>query len=350
MKRTQALVATITVVGTFIFSFIALPPMLWAGDKPVELKMSVMMGTKSSKYVKGFDPWARKVEQATNGKVKIVIYPSNSLAAASQNFDACIDGIVDIGWIAVTQNPGRFPLTEVLQIPGVGMKDPVMDSEITWKLFKQTPEMQKEFSQVKVLFMHAFSPLVVSTTETPVRRVEDLKGLKLRAPKGCAGLLKAAGAAPVFMPPSEIYLNMQKGIIQGSTMGWEGQRSFGSIKLAKYYTMIPALPGNHFVMFMNKGKWDALSPEIQEAVMGVSGETAARFFGEGDYETGIEVVKQIREMEGSEIIELSDEEDKKFMELAKPLQEEFIASTEAKGLPGRKTFGELMKMVRDYKR
>jgi TRAP-type C4-dicarboxylate transport system substrate-binding protein len=143
---------------------------------------------------------------------------------------------------------------------------------------------------------------------------------------------------------------MQKGIIQGSTMGWEGQRSFGSMKLAKYFTKIPALPGNHFVMFMNKGKWDGLSPELQKAVMSVSGGYAAEFYGKGDDETGIEVVTQIKEMEGKEIIELSEEEDKKFMELAKPLQEEFLTSIEAKGLPGRKAFDELMKMVKEYKR
>ncbi len=347
MKRKMPAMSTLF-MGVWVFLLTSVPLSTFAVEKPVELKMSVMMGTKSSKYVKGFEPWAKKVEEATEGKVKIVIYPSNSLAAADQNYDACIDGIVDIGWIAITQNPGRFPLTEILQVPGIPMKDPVMASEITWKLFKKIPEIQDEFSQVKVLFMHAFSPLVVATTRTPVRRVEDLKGLKLRATKGPAGVLRSAGAAPVFMPPSEIYLSMQKGVIEGNVMGWEGQRSFGITKLANYFTKVPVLPGNHFVMFMNKSKWDNLSPDLQEAVMSVSGDYAAHFFGNNDNETGLEVENDLNKMPDKEIIILSKEEHERFTDIAKPFQEELVASIEAKGLPGRKTFEELIKMIGDY--
>ncbi|MDB4444253.1 TRAP transporter substrate-binding protein [bacterium] len=350
MKKTYFLLVNCILIGMWVFLLIAAPKSVWAKDKPVELKMSVAMSTKSSKYKKGFEPWAKKVEEATKGKVKVVIYPSGSLAAARQNYDACIDGIVDIGWIALTLYPGRFPLTEILDAPGLGMKDPIMDSEITWRLFNKFPEMQKEFSDVKVLFMHAFSPLVIATTKKPIRHIGDVKGMKIRATKGCSGLLRAAGAAPVFIPPSEIFLSMQKGVIEGNAIGWEGQKSFGAIKLAKYFTIVPALPGNHFVMYMNKKKWNNLTPDLQKAVWRVSDGFAARFYGEGDDEASKEVMNQIKKMNGKEIIELSTEENEKWIELSKLLQEKLISTIEGKGLPGRAAFNELTTMAKEYEK
>lgn len=315
--------------------------------KPIELRFSVQHGPKGGKYVRGHKPWAEAVEKATKGEVKVVIYPSNSLAKARENYDATIDGIVDIGFIAIPHYKGRFPLTEAFSIiPGSGIKDPIIGSRIIWHLYKKFPEMQAEFKDVKVLFMHAFAPRSIGA-KVPIRTVEDVKGMKIRAAGGEAQMLEAAGANPVFMVPSDMYLNLQKGVIDAVTMGWEGHGAFGITDLAKYYTIFPAFPGPMFVIFMNKNKWNKLPADIQEAIMSVSGDAGSRLYGEGDFKTSQIVIDQIRK-KGGEIITLTPEESARWEGFARPMQEKLIAGLEKKGLPARAFFKEILRMVKEY--
>lgn len=349
MRRKKLL----TVVGSISLFFVLAALLLVAMParapaKPLELKFSVQHGPKGGKYVRGHEPWAKSIEKATKGRVKVIIYPSNSLAKAKENYDATIDGIVDIGWIAIPHYKGRFPLTEAFSIiPGTGIKDPVIASRIAWSLYKKFPEMQAEFKDVKVLFLHAFAPRSIGA-KVPIRTIEDLKGMKIRAAGGEAKMLEAAGASPIFTVPGDIYLNFQKGVIDAVTMGWEGHASFGVTEIAKYYTVVPAFPGPLFVMFVNKNKWNKLPSDLQKAIMSVSADVGSRLYGEGDLKTSQIVMDRIRE-KGGEIITITPEEEDRWAGFAKPMQEKIIAGLEKKGLPARAFLNEIIRMVKEYK-
>lgn len=349
MKRKRLL----TSVGSIGLILVLAALLIVAGPAPasakqIELRFSFQHGPKAGKYVRGHKPWAESVEKATKGRVKVVIYPSNSLAKARENYDATIDGIVDIGWIAIPHYKGRFPLTEAFSIiPGSGIKDPIIASQIIWSLYKKFPEIRAEFKDVKVLTMHAFAPRSIGAKRR-VRTVEDVKGMKIRAAGGEAQMLEAAGASPVFMVPGDMYLNFQKGVIDAVTMGWEGHGAFGMIEIARYYTVFPAFPGPMFVLFMNKNKWNKLPADIQEAIMSVSGDAGSRLYAEGDFKTSQMVIDQIRK-KGGEILTLTPEEGTRWEGFAKPMQDKLIGALEKKGLPARAFFNEILRMAKEYK-
>lgn len=333
-------VSVVMAISLFVGGM-TLSSMAAAEDKPIELKMSYQHGTKGGKHIRGHKPWSEMIEKATNGKVKITLYPSDSLAKANENYDATVDGIVDIGWIAIPQYPGRFPLSAVFDVPGPSFKTSEAASLAFWQLFKEFPEIQAEWADVKVLFFHANMPLTVATVNKPINSINDLKGMKVRcAGPGATGLFKEAGASPLYCSPSDMFLNMEKGVIDGVMIAFEGLKSFGVAKLANYYATIPTFSGPHFAMIMNKDKWDSLPPDVQQAFWSVCDDFGSRFYGKADDASNKEVEDE-EVAAGKKNVILNEPE---WEGHAQRVQEQMLADLEGKGLPARKIFKRLMEL------
>ena len=303
--------------------------------------MSVEHGTRGGKYIRGHVPWANAVENATKGKVKVTIYPANSLSKARERVDATIDGIIDIGWMALPHFPNRFPLTEIFQYPGLGFKDAGAASQTAWRMYEKFPEVQAEWKEVKVLLFHALAPMVIGTPKKRITTLADMNGLKLRAAgKAATALYKAAGASPVYIPPPDMFLNLQKGVVDGCAIGWEGLRSFGVTKLAKYYIPVWAHPAVMFAVIMNKDKWNKLPPDVQKEIMSVSGAAGTELYGQGDNVSSNMTIDEIKK-QGKEILDWAPGEKEKWFDLAKGIREGMMAKLEKKGLPARKVYEEI---------
>jgi TRAP-type C4-dicarboxylate transport system substrate-binding protein len=352
MKKEKLL----TVTGSFTLIVVIAALMLAAGpgpasaqEKPIELKMSVEQGPEDGKYIYGHKPWVDMVEEATQDRVKVVIYPLSSLATGPEAYDVIIQGTADIAWVPLPLYPKRFPLTEAYRIPGSGIKDPIIASRIIWSLYNTFPEMQKEFDEVKVLFMHAMAPLAIATMKQPIRSLSDMTGLKIASAGGPTTVLfESVGASPMPQPPLKTLASrLEQGVIDGSTSEWEFFKTFGITKIANYYTVITTFIGPNFAMIMNKDTWNDLPPDIQQAIMSVSGDVGSTLFAEGDLKTSQIVMDELR-AQGKEIIYLSPEENARWADLARPIQEKQIADLEAKGLPARAVFNEIVRMVKEY--
>ncbi len=321
-----------------------------AAEKVIELRFSTHNPTTSGKHIRAFAPWSEMIGEATNGRVKVTIYPTGTLSGPRDTYDATVTGICDIGWFDAAMEPGRFPLiTDIYSLPGAGISNCEMGSWVLWNLYKNTPEIQASLAEVKVLFMHAFAPLAIATANVPIRTLDDVKGLKIRAaPGGTGKLIELAGGTAVHMIPHDIYVSMEKGILDGNAMGWEGHGAFRVTELAQYFTPIPAFGGPQFVTCINKERWNSLPADIQQAILSVSDDVGAKLYGQGDDTTSQIVMDEIRSY-GGEIITLSAEEQNRWNELAKPLQDETLDKLEAQGLPARKVWNELLRLVQEYK-
>jgi TRAP-type C4-dicarboxylate transport system substrate-binding protein len=340
--KLTAFTGSITMIFFLVALILSLTPSLsLAKDKPIQLKMSVEHGTKGGKYIRGHLPWSKKVEEATKGKIKVILYPANSLSKARERVDATIDGICDIGWMALPHFPNRFPLTESFQFPGLGFNDALMASKMAWHIYKKFPEIQKEWEHVKVLLFHALAPMVLATPKKRVTTVAEVKGMKLRvAGKAASSLYKAAGASPIFVPPADIFLNLQKGVMDGAVIGWEGLKSFGVTKLSKYFIPVLAHPAVMFAVIMNKEKWNSLPPDVQKDLWSVCDDFGAAFYGAGD-DKSVEIVLNDLRKQGKEINAFSPEESAKWMALAKGLRDKMIADLEKRGLPAQAVYEEM---------
>lgn len=293
--------------------------------------------------------WAKKVEEVTKGRVKIVMYPASALVKGTATYDAVKSNVAQIGWSVNGLYPGRFPLTDLLSQPFLGIKNATMGSMILWHNYQKYPEIQAEFADVKVLVLHTHQGAPIGTRKIPVKRLSDLKGLKIRATAGGALLwLKEAGASPVTMPPGEIYMNMEKGVIDGWTIDLIGAEGFKLHEVTDYYTL-PYYYVNTFWVVMNKEIWNSLPSDIQEAISKVSGEWAIKNIFGATWDKGDKEAISRMGIKPERMFTFPDSDIAKAKEIAKKVWDEELSRLEAAGKPARKIFEETLRLIATYK-
>jgi len=179
----------------------------------------------------------------------------------------------------------------------------------------------------------------------PVRNLEDLKGLELRASGGTAQVLKALGATPVGMPQSQTPEALQKGVVQGAASSLETLMDFKYAEMCRYVTIFngPVYP---FAVVMNMDKWNSLPKDVQEVMDGLGTEQA---WWTGNY-MDKRVVKSIewsKKNYNIEIIELSKKELARWDKLLKPMPDKWSEQAKAKGLPARTILKDI-KVAKEY--
>jgi TRAP-type C4-dicarboxylate transport system substrate-binding protein len=285
--------------------------------------------------------WKEEVEKRTSGSVAINTYPGGTLLGAKNMMDGVIAGQADIGCLCMAYQPGRFIVTNATALP-MGFPNATVASLTLWDLYrKQKPE---EFAKVKVLTMFTCAPANIYSKK-PVRSLEDLKGLELRASGGVAQYLKALGAAPVGMPQSETPEALQKGVVQGAVSSLETLMDFKYAELCKYVTMIngPVYP---FAVVMNMEKWNSLPKDVQEVMDGLGTEQA---WWTGNYmdKHVDESVEWSKKNHNVEIIKLTQKELARWDKMVKPIPDKWSENAKAKGLSPRTILKDI-KVARDY--
>jgi TRAP-type C4-dicarboxylate transport system substrate-binding protein len=274
------------------------------------------------------DEWGRELDRRSGGKIKVAYYPGGILTPASQTFDSVITGIADIGFGPMGVTPGRFPLTEVMEQP-LGIESAFMMTKLAndfYRAFKP-----REFDQVKVLFLLNASPGLLHT-KRPVRRLEDLRGMKIRCLGGNAvKVLKALGAVPIVIPTGDTYDALRKGIVDGVVAAWDSLETLKwgeilSYTTVSYYAAVGA-PG---FAVMNKAKWDSLPAGLQDVINKMSDEYAeklSRLWDEKDQNT----IKKWKAKNHVSIY-LSSEEEKRWQRSVLSLYEALVKEKSDRGL------------------
>jgi TRAP-type transport system periplasmic protein len=230
-------------------------------------------------------PWVKQVEQATKGRVKIEVYPSQTLVKGGEMWKAVRGGIVDIGWCFHGYWPEMTPLADVISLPGLPMTTAEKSSEVLWKLYEKYPAIQKEFAEAPPLALWTTTPYFLLSSKKQVKTLEDLKGMKIRVPGGPpTEQMKALGAVPTLIPMPDNYQALDKGVIDGMGAVWEAIQGFRLYEVAKYYTMVP-LASAYFSLCTNKAKWEGLPKDVRDAIMSVSGLQGSKFWGRNFFDT-----------------------------------------------------------------
>jgi len=281
-------------------------------------------------------PWVKKVEEATKGRVKIDIYPSQTLVKGQDTWNAIKVGVADLGWCFHGYWPEMTPLSEVITLPSLAMKSAEKGSEVIWKLYEKFPSIQREFKDVHVLYLWTSHPYFLITSKKQVKTMEDIKGLKIRVTGGPpTDQMKALGAVPTMVPMPDVYQTLDKGIVDGMGAPWEAMQVFRLYEVVKYYTMVP-LSAVFFSMPVNKKKWNSLPKDIQEAITSVSGVEAAKFWGHNSYDISEGAVVEAAQKGGYPMIRYTvpPEEAGRWTKVAgEPLWKEWVKKMESKGHP-----------------
>jgi len=285
--------------------------------------------------------WKKEVEKRTAGKVAIKTFPGGTLLGAKNMMDGVIAGTADIGCLCMAYQPGRFLVTNATALP-VGFPDATVASLSLWDLYKKYKP--KAFAKVKVLTMFTCAPANIYAKK-PVRNLEDLKGLELRASGGVAQVLKALGATPVGMPQSATPEALQKGVVQGAASSLETLLDFKYAEICKYVTIFngPVYP---FAVVMNMDKWNSLPKDVQKVMDGLGVEQA---FWTGKYmdkhvDKSVEWSKKNHNIE---ITKLTKKELANWNRLLRPLKDKWITQAKAKGLPARAILRDI-RIAKEY--
>jgi TRAP-type transport system periplasmic protein len=279
-------------------------------------------------------PWVKQVEQATKGRVKIEVYPSQTLVKGGEMWKAVRGGIVDMGWCFHGYWPEMTPLADAISLPGLPMSTAEKSSEVLWKLYEKYPAIQKEFAEAPPLALWTTTPYFLLTSKKQVKTLEDLKGMKIRAAGGPpTEQMKALGAVPTLIPMPDNYQALDKGVIDGMGAVWEAMQGFRLYEVAKYYTMVP-LASAYFSLCTNKAKWESLPKDVRDAIMSVSGLQGSKFWGKNFFDTAEQAVIDKAKAGNHEMIRYTPpaEEVARWNKIGgEPIQNDWVKKMEAKG-------------------
>jgi len=307
------------------------PPGVFA--KATVLRLAIQNSETNLTSIEVLQPWVKQVEEATNGNVKIDIFYNETLAKGKESWQAVKSGLADIAWCALGYWPGLTPLTDVITLPGLPFTTGEEGSELFWKLYSRSPDIQKEFNNVKLLLVHTSDPYVLITTKKPVTTLEDLRDMKIRTfGSNMTMQVKKLGAVPVSIPMPDNYTSLQKGIIDGMASSWEAVNGFRFYEVVNFYTEVP-LGASHFAIIMNKKVWEGLDKKSQEGIMSVSGLQGSKFWGKHFFDSSISASIESAAKIGKkiEILKLSEDEKKRWIEASKPTWDEWLKINKKKG-------------------
>lgn len=286
--------------------------------------------------------WAKEVEKRTGGKVKVQTFPGSTLLNAKNIFEGVTSGIADIGNFAMSYQPGRFPISEAVDLP-FGFTSSRVASLVLYDLIEKYKP--REFEKVKVLTVFTCPPTNLMT-KAPVKRLANLKGMELRVAGTSAEVAKRLGAVPVAMPQSETPEAIQKGIVKGMISSLE---ILQDLKFASYtpYATIANLPVVSFAVVMNKAKWNSLPADVKRALDGLSREQAAW--------TGEYVDRHVQDSLAwsksnyrHQVFTLPAADQKRINQLLSPMIDNYVKKVSAQGLNGKQIVADVQALKKKY--
>ncbi|WP_054700397.1 TRAP transporter substrate-binding protein [Desulfosarcina cetonica] len=298
---------------------------LSAAPKVIDLKFATYLPGPHG-TTKACEQFIADLEEQTHGQVKVQFFPGGSLAKAPSMIKAIETGIVDIGLSHISYTPGRFPVTEVCELPIGYPTGWVANIAMNDFYDKYKP---KEWDSVVPLWFHANSPSILASTK-PIRTMDDFKGQIIRAPGRMADVITALGGTPAPTPIVETYDAIAKGVIHGVFVGMEGVRAFKFGEVTPYVTnswnVGPSYP---FYVAMNKRKYEKLPADVKAVFDRLCGEYKEKFalvWNASDF-PGEAFGKQ----KGVEFIELSQAEFDRWITAVEPVFDAYVKSMVDKG-------------------
>lgn len=232
-----------------------------AQDKSVELKFAHWLPGSHPLAKLGFEPWAKSVEAASNGSIKVALFPAQQLGKAADHYDMVRDGIADMSWVSPGYQAGRFPVFAAAELPfQISKPGPGSAAVDKWYRSYAATEMK----DVRVCFAHIHIGTLHS--KKPISEPSQIKGMKVRPANGTvAQTMTLLGATNVQVSAPESRDALEKGVADAITFPWNSLISFSIDKAVKNHTDM-RLYAAAFTWVMNPSWYNKLSA-AQKKVM-----------------------------------------------------------------------------------
>jgi len=321
--KTLAL-ATAAICSAFLVSNLAVEK-AHAQGKVINLKIANFFPppSKQSKITQEF---GEELERRSDGRIKVQYFAGGSLLAAPAMFKGIETGVADIGYTHVYYTPGRMPASEGIGLP-IGVPTGWVGAHMAWDWYNKFKP--KEFASVKLLAIHANGPSMI-ISKKPIAKLEDMKGVTVRAPALSGDIVKALGGTATPTPMMEVYDSIAKGVNDAVWGPYETLKTFRFAEVAKNVTVSWQIGASFpFFMAMNRKSYDRLPADLKQLVDVMSGEYQERFalmWNEIDLEG-----KAFAADKGVKYFELSAQEGARWQKAVEPVINDYVKSLVGKG-------------------
>jgi TRAP-type C4-dicarboxylate transport system substrate-binding protein len=340
------LLTGLVIAAILLTAVMILPSCMRQEQATIELRLAHFFPATHPAETVLVQQWAKAIDEATGGKVKIVSYPGEQLLKSADIYNGVVEGVTDIGLSCFAYTPGRFPVLEAFELPGITYLNSRAASMVAWKGIQalNPPEVQ----DTQLLMVIATGPGDLFT-KTPVKSLADLQGMEIRATGLSAETIKLLGGTPVGMPQSETYDALSKGVVKGNLAPVEVLKGWKHAEVTRYITETPFLYNTLFFVTINKAKWAAIPADLRSKILTVTAafheDTAA---GLWDMQNEAAMTYALDEQK-MEIFSLSETETALWIEKVMPIQEAYQKKLSDQGITADplKTIGELAAQYND---
>jgi TRAP-type C4-dicarboxylate transport system substrate-binding protein len=319
-----------------------------AAAQEVVLKVHHFLPPQATIQAAFFNQWCEKIGKESAGKLKCQIYPAMQLGGTPpQLFDQARDGVADIIWTIPTYQAGRFLKSEVFELPFMA-KNAETGSPALWEYIQKNS--LDEFKGTKLIAAHLHDGSLLHFSGKQVKTLDELKGLKVRAPTRIGSkFLAALGAAPVQMPVPQVTEAISKGVIDGTMVPWEIVPTIKLQEVAKYHldsaAALPRMSNSIFVVAMNQAKYDSLPPDLKKVIDANSGIETSKAIGKA-FDATTEPGKKSAAAAGGVFDILSTAEYDRWNKATESVVTEWISDTNAKGGNGKALYEDAKAMIK----
>jgi TRAP-type C4-dicarboxylate transport system substrate-binding protein len=334
-----------TVTAIFLVSLVLGISVPATAQQTINLRLSSFVPPKHFMNAAILEPWAKAIETRTNGKLKIRIYAGAALGKPQDQYDITVRGAADIAWGVGAYNPGRFPLTSVMELPFM-----YPNAEVGCRMLQRIYDgghLNAEYKDVKLLALGMPPGLDVHSKNKLIKSIDDLTGMKVRVNSALMGnLMKSWGKAPVAMPATEIYLALDRGVIDVIFLDSLTLMGMRLSEVTKFHTIL-GMSNTNFWFAMNKNTWNKLPKDVQQVVEELSGEhLSVDIHGKAADKALAGVLKKLASV-GHTVYRLSPQELEMWKKASEPAYDEWVKAMEKKGLPGKKVLDEALRLRKE---
>lgn len=290
--------------------------------------------------------WIEKIEKDTAGGIKIKPYWAGTLLSSRESLDEIVKGVVDIGVAHPSQARTGYPIHRSSYLFYYGA-DQQIGRQVFVSLLKRFPDIENEYKGLKVLAWASGVDYQL-LSRRPIKKIEDMKGMRVRVTAELAEVVKKLGAEGIIVPSPEVYEQMQKGILDATFIGYDGLKGFKLAEVAKYLTVLDFYRPHSGCRMMNLNTWNNLPDPIKKVF-----ESSIEWYGletdrqfEQDHRLGIEFGKSM----GVEFIRLSKEEIEKFYTVVREIATQKAKDLDKTGLPGTAILAEAQRLIQEQKK
>lgn len=229
-------------------------------------------GFYSSKVLQA---WIDQINPTLTGGTSFRLYPGAILGAPAAQAELVKAGVADVALVVPTYTPGLFPLSGVVEVPG--LVETSVGGTAILNALADNGALQAEYADYKVLAVFTTPGYRFLMSGDGVTKPADLNGLKLRTPSPFgSGLLAMLGASGVAIPAPQVYENLERGVVAGAVWVMDAYRTFRLDEVAPTVTSL-RFTASPMAILMNKAAWDSLPEEDRAALDAASGRVMAEW-------------------------------------------------------------------------